>query len=497
MVDDDARSDGARSEDARHDDTVPWRALLAETESLIGDPQHARWICEAAAGATAAEFRAVLDEPATERMVAHLDAVVARVRGGEPIQYALGSWAFRHLELTVDERVLIPRPETEEVAEIAIELALAASPMRHVADLGTGSGAIGLSMAQELPADGTTVWITDASAEALAVARANLAGVGRNGKNVHVAHGSWTEALPELPAFDVIVSNPPYVSDRSTDLDPDVREWEPGEALFAGDDGLDDLRVIVPAAVERLRPGGWLVVEHGFDQGGSVRELFEQAAYDRIETRIDTAGHDRMTMGRIPVELFAVDTAAGRVTVRYLQNRIEDYARLLTWLTRDDVLEWYEGRDQTFDLARILREYGPGGVLERDETHATIVELDGEPIGFVQLYELGDHEDAVEFELDAETSGDPRGGKDIWSLDLFIGEPSLHGKGIGRAVCRGVAEFLLDEWEAREVVILPYVENERAVAAYRAAGFVGDHVVVDHEMHEGVMRDGLRLHFRR
>ncbi len=126
----------------------------------------------------------------------HLDTMVARARTGEPIQYVLGEWSFRHITLSVDRRVLIPRPETELVAEIAVGLAANCEPTRRVADLGTGSGAIGLSMAYELPRQGTEVWITDASVDAIDVARANLAGIGPAAANVRVAHGAWFEALP-------------------------------------------------------------------------------------------------------------------------------------------------------------------------------------------------------------------------------------------------------------------------------------------------------------
>ncbi len=128
-------------------------------------------------------------------------------------------------------------------------------PARSVADLGTGSGAIGLSLAFELPLDGTTVWLTDASVDALDVARANLAGLGRAGRNVHVAHGSWFDALPADVAFDVIVSNPPYVEIGSPAVDETVTAWEPSSALFAGDDGLDDIRVLVAGAPPPLGRG--------------------------------------------------------------------------------------------------------------------------------------------------------------------------------------------------------------------------------------------------
>lgn len=289
-----------RPDDSEHVRTITWRELLAETESLLDDVQHARWICETATSSTSDEFREMLDQPAGERAVAHLDAMVARARTGEPLQYVLGAWAFRRLDLTVDARVLIPRPETELVAEVATEVARTFGPTRRVLDLGTGSGAIGLALADELPLDGTTVWISDASAEALDVARANLAGIGRAARNVRVVEGSWFGALPENERFDVIVSNPPYVADDSDDLDRTVTDWEPSVALFSGPDGLDDLRVIVTEAPAWLHAGGWLVVEHGHDQAAAVAELFQGAGFVDIETRQDFAALDRICLGRRP-----------------------------------------------------------------------------------------------------------------------------------------------------------------------------------------------------
>ncbi len=303
-----------------------------------------------------------------------------------------------------------------------------------------------------------------------------------------VAHGSWLDALPADLRFDVIVSNPPYVADASVDIESIVADWEPSDALFAGADGLDDLRTIVAGAPQYLRPNGWVVVEHGHDQGDAVRTLMLGAGLVDVETRRDLAGSDRMSAGRRPSHLFDVAWNGGELAVRHLHNTISDYAHLLQWLTTPAVLEWYEGRDKVFDLAAILAEYGPGGEHERDGTVPGIIELEGEPIGYVQLYELDDPEDAAAFDLDD--------GCDIWSLDLYLGRPDLFGRGIGRAVCRSAAEHVLRDRGAREVVILPYVENARAIAAYRAAGFGGDHVVRDHELHEGVMRDALRLQYR-
>jgi release factor glutamine methyltransferase len=289
-------SDEARADDG---DTVTWRQLWAETTSVIDERMHARWLCEvASASLDGDDFVARLDEAATVRMVSHLDSMVARYRSGEPLQYVLGEWSFRHLRLAVDRRVLVPRPETELVAGMAIELASACGPTRSVADLGTGSGAIGLSLAYELPRRGTEVWITDVSVDALDVARANLAGIGPAAVNVRVAHGSWFDALPHNVDFDVIVSNPPYVAVGSSDLASDVGEWEPASALFAGDDGLDDIRLLASGAGDHLCRGGSLVLEIGADQGRAVAEILADAGLVGIEIRPDLTGRDRVAVAR-------------------------------------------------------------------------------------------------------------------------------------------------------------------------------------------------------
>lgn len=279
--------------------TVSWRELLNDTTVSVGDRQHARWMCEVASGADGAEFLAALDLPATERSVAHLDAMIARVHSGEPIQYVLGRWAFRRIELAIDHRVLIPRPETELVAQAALDRAELVADRRVVVDLGTGSGAIGLSLAHELPLDGTTVWLTDVDPSAIDVARANLAGLGRAAANVRVANGDWFEALPEDVTADVVVSNPPYVADGSTDVDESVVQWEPSGALFAGSDGLRHLRTIIAGAPARLRPGGWLVLEIGSDQGDAARHLLRGGGFADVEVGRDHAGHERVAVGRI------------------------------------------------------------------------------------------------------------------------------------------------------------------------------------------------------
>lgn len=278
--------------------SASWRVVLADTATTIGDAQHARWICEVASGADDADdFAALLDDVPTTRMMAHLDAMIARARAGEPLQYVLGRWGFRRLDLAVDRRALIPRPETELVAEVAVALAAQVPSPRTVADLGTGTGAIGLAIADELPVDGTTVWLTDADNDALDLARSNLAGLGRAGRNVHVAHGSWLDALPRGVRFDVIVANPPYVADDEA-VEEIVSEWEPNAALFAGPDGLDDIRAIIDGAPEYLTDNGWLVLEIGVAQGPAVEDLLTAAGFTEVEIRPDLADRDRIAIGR-------------------------------------------------------------------------------------------------------------------------------------------------------------------------------------------------------
>ncbi len=286
------------------DGTVSWRQLWDETAGLTGRPQ-ARWLCEEASGAFGSEFLGVLDSGVSERSMAHLDAMLARLLVGEPLQYVLGHWSFRYLDLLVDRRVLIPRPETELVAQVAIDLArsIAAEwPERpiHVADLGTGSGAIGLSLAFELPRGVVDVWLTDLSAPALDVARANTAGLGMAGTAVQFGQGPWFEAMPSAlkGSLGLVVSNPPYIAHDDPEVEEAVRHWEPAAALYAGDGGLADVLTIAVGAADWLRPGGWLVLEIGTGQGAAVVALLRAAGFADIEIRPDLADHDRIAIAR-------------------------------------------------------------------------------------------------------------------------------------------------------------------------------------------------------
>ncbi len=275
-----------------------WRSLRDAARARLGDDQEVRWIVERASGLTAAEQVSALDAVADDRHAASFEAMVARREAGEPLQYVLGRWGFRTLDLFVDPRVLIPRPETEVVAGFAID---AVPPGGRVVDLGTGSGAIALSIAAERWPD-VEVWATDASEDAIAVARANLAALGRRGSVVRLAVGDWFDALPgELRGtFDVVVANPPYVPDGAL-VARQVRDHEPHLALFGGPDGLDPARRVVAEAPAWLRPGGTLVVEMGEDQGEALAAAARAAGFAEVEVRQDLTERDRALVARIVV----------------------------------------------------------------------------------------------------------------------------------------------------------------------------------------------------
>ena len=287
------------------DETITWGELLQVTAVELGNEQEARWLCEHASGLDRVELDAARDEVVSQRCGVALRAMVARRLTGEPLQYVMKSWAFRHLDVLVDNRVLIPRPETEVVVQVALDLAREmiskTNSKLRVADLGTGSGVIGLSLASELPRGSNEVWLTDLSADALEVARANLAGLGLINGDVRVAQGSWFAALPsELKnSFDLIVSNPPYIALYDPSVESSVLNHEPHLALFAGSDGLDAYREIISHADEWLATDGWIVLEIGHQQGDAVRELLAQNSFKQIEIRKDLAGHDRIALAKI------------------------------------------------------------------------------------------------------------------------------------------------------------------------------------------------------
>ena len=216
----------------------------------------------------------------------------ARRLDGEPVAYLTGTKEFFGLPLQVDARVLDPRPDTETLVEWALALLPAGSHpgwQWRIADLGTGSGAIALALQHALPQ--ADIWAIDASADALAVARANAA---RLHLPVHCVQGDWLEGL--AGPFDVIVTNPPYIRDDDPHM-PALRH-EPRQALTSGADGLDDIRHIVRTAPAHLRAGGWLLIEHGWDQADAVRALLAQQGFAQVQSRRDLAGIERASGGQ-------------------------------------------------------------------------------------------------------------------------------------------------------------------------------------------------------
>jgi release factor glutamine methyltransferase len=298
-----------------------WGELRARAEARLRDASvlrpdsEARWMVERVSGYDGAELVTNEQEPATAPAMQHLDDMLERRAGGEPLQYVLGRWDFLGLDLLVDRRVLVPRPETEVVAQTAIEEAvrlgarvgkhdgwLAADTAYPVADLGTGSGAIALALARVLPE--AEVWATDASDDALAVARANLAGVGSAATRVRLSGGSWFEALPpELRGtLRVIVSNPPYVAEHEVaDLPRDVAEWEPRGALVSGPTGYEALQDLITGAAEWLDPAGAaLVLELAPHQADRALELATAAGFTDVRVDRDLVGRARVLVARVP-----------------------------------------------------------------------------------------------------------------------------------------------------------------------------------------------------
>ncbi len=258
----------------------------------------ARRMVEEASGYEGDQYAVGLTQPVTARQLAHLDSMVERRLAGEPLQYVLGRWGFRGLDLMVNPAVLIPRPETETLAGLAIaELARRKPPGGLMVDLGTGSGAVGLAVAAECAT--ARVVLTDVSAEALAVARANLAGLGRAAVRVSSHLGWWYEALPDalVGAVDVVAANPPYVGDQE-DLPAAVADWEPEVALRGGPDGLDGARPILAGARRWLRPGGTVLVELSPDQMDTASAIAEAGGLAVEAVHPDLAGRPRVLQCR-------------------------------------------------------------------------------------------------------------------------------------------------------------------------------------------------------
>ena len=226
---------------------------------------------------------------------ARFEALRRQRADGQPVAYLTGTQGFWSLQLAVTPATLVPRPETELLVELALARLSEDAPAR-VADLGTGSGAIALAIAKERPL--AAVVATDASKAALAVAHDNAA---RNGiGNVWFRRGDWCAALGG-ERFDLIASNPPYIAEGDPHLGEGDLRFEPAAALASGADGLDAIRRIIADAPRHLVPGGWLLLEHGWEQGEAVRALLEAAGFVAVETARDLENRDRVTLGQVPV----------------------------------------------------------------------------------------------------------------------------------------------------------------------------------------------------
>ena len=218
--------------------------------------------------------------------------LLRRRQSGVPIAYLTGKQAFWKIELNITEDVLIPRPETELLIEITLEK-LAGIKQARVADLGTGSGAIALALANENPDWEITASDISAQAIDLAMQNAEMLETG----NVNFQVGNWLEALPDI-SFHAIVSNPPYIETGDPHLEQGDVRFEPEQALSSGADGLADIRKIVAQSPQHLESKGWLLLEHGYKQGEAVRIIFAENSFDEIKTYRDLAGHERVTIGQ-------------------------------------------------------------------------------------------------------------------------------------------------------------------------------------------------------
>jgi release factor glutamine methyltransferase len=237
------------------------------------------------------------EEMVSDTQYADLQTLLRRLSRGEPLAYVLGNCEFWTLQLKVDYAVLIPRPETELLVENAL------SHLNHAADLtiaelGTGCGAIALALAKECPR--WQVHATDISRRALDIAHHNAEQLKLG--NVIFSLGDWYAALPAKQKFSAIISNPPYVGLDDPNLQQNVKEFEPPLALFSGSSGLNALRTIIAQAPRYLEPHGWLMLEHGFEQGARVRELMSGNGFAAVTTHKDLSGHERITVGQRPQE---------------------------------------------------------------------------------------------------------------------------------------------------------------------------------------------------
>jgi release factor glutamine methyltransferase len=272
--------------------------LLLDTADLPDSPSpklDAELLLAAALGKPRSYLRTWPEREPDAEQLARYQADLARRRSGEPIAYILGRQGFWSLDLIVAPHTLIPRPDTELLVETVLAL-LPATPAALL-DLGTGTGAIALALASERQAWRLTG--VDRVPQAVALAECNRAQLKLT--NARFVESHWFSALAGQ-CYQLIVSNPPYIAADDRHLaEGDVR-FEPSSALVAGTDGLDDIRLIIQQAPGYLEAGGWLLLEHGFDQAAAVRELLNARGFVAVESRRDLAGHERISLGRFKNE---------------------------------------------------------------------------------------------------------------------------------------------------------------------------------------------------
>lgn len=264
------------------------RAELAESDSPDVDVQILLCFvleCSPVRLMTASE--ATLTEPQWQQF----SALIERRKQGEPVAHIIGSRGFWSLDLAVDASTLIPRPDTELLVSLALSKL---QPGMRIVDLGTGTGAIALSLAAEKP--DITVIATDLQAAALRLAERNR--LSHELGNVSLVQMAWLGGF-QSQVFDLVVSNPPYIEQTDPHLTQGDVRFEPLTALVSGEDGLDDIRQIVKQARRCLKPGGWLLVEHGYDQSERVQALFHEAGFEQITAHQDFGGQDRVVMGQL------------------------------------------------------------------------------------------------------------------------------------------------------------------------------------------------------
>lgn len=238
-------------------------------------------------------LRAWPERELEDDLLEQFNALVKRRQQGEPLAYLIGWREFWSLKLKVTPATLIPRPETELLVEQALQH-IPPNATWRIADLGTGTGAIALAIASERPSCRITA--TDFSKEALAVAQENAAQLAVT--NIEFRHGSWCAALGD-ERYELIAANPPYIDESDDHLQRDGLPFEPQTALTPGGDGLSALRTIITEAKSHLTAPGWLLLEHGYDQGTAVRDLLMAAGYDEVATQRDLGNQERLSLGRI------------------------------------------------------------------------------------------------------------------------------------------------------------------------------------------------------